>query len=61
MMILEFLVIGFLVYYAITSKNNNKNAHSQRRKTPEEIVKERFVMGEIDEETYFQMIETLKK
>ena len=47
--------------------NESSNNHSgccstnKNKKSPEEILKERFVNGEIDEETYLKMKDTLNK
>jgi uncharacterized membrane protein len=44
-------------------KNDTNSCCSmnQKKKSPEEILKERFVNGEIGEETYLKMKETLNK
>ncbi len=58
MMILVWALIGFAVYYLVTnskpdeSKNNNK-------KDPVEALKQRYVSGEIDEETYRRTLKVL--
>ena len=58
MMILVLVLVGFAVYYLITnnkaeeSKNNNK-------KDPVEALKQRYVSGEIDEETYRRTLKVL--
>ena len=56
MMIIFWLGAGFLIYYLF--KNGSFNTPAG--KNPEELLKERFVNGEIDEATYLQMKETLK-
>lgn len=59
MMIIGFLAIGFLVYYLMNG-NNNVNLAGKGKSHAEEILERRFVTGEIDENTFLQMKETLK-
>lgn len=59
MMWLLVIVILIWVYYS-TNKNNTLFS-SEKRKDAEEILEERFVKGEIDESTYLEMKETLRK
>ena len=59
MMIIGLLAIGFLVYYLIEGKNKFNYA-GNGRSNADEILKQRFVNGEIDEKTYLQMKEALK-
>lgn len=61
MMILFLVLIGFGIYYFIKNDTNSYYSMNQKKKSPEEILKERFVNGEIDEETYLKMKETLNK
>jgi len=62
MMILLWIIIGFGVYYLLnSSKSNKSDCCLTPKKKPEELLKERFVKGEIDEETYIKMKETLNK
>ncbi len=56
MMLLFYIGIGVLIYYVYT---NNK-ATVAEIKTAEELLKERFVNGDIDEKTFLQMKETIK-
>lgn len=58
MMILPLVLLGILVYYLLKNKDIKKILNSN--KTPEETLKERYVNGEIDEETFKRMKETLK-
>lgn len=60
MMIFIWLAVGFLVYSLVTS-NDSKNLYRADSKSPEDILRERFVKGEIDEETYKKMMQTLKR
>lgn len=54
MMILIWVAIGFGIYYIV--KNNNTNSNTdQNIKSPENILKERYVNGEIDDATYERM------
>ena len=59
MMILVWLFLGFGIYYFIknigisTVKDNNG-------RSPEDILKERYVNGEIDEITFERMVKTIK-
>ena len=53
------LLIGVVVYFLVINRNNSSYKFTNRR-SPEEILKERFVNGEIDEETYLKMKEVLK-
>jgi len=57
MWILIIIIIAF-VYY---NNNGNLGNLSIGKKNPDELLRERFVKGEIDESTYLQMKETLKK
>ena len=59
MMIIGLLAIGFLVYYLMDGKNKTGFAGIGRNNA-DEILRLRFVNGEIDEKTYLQMKEALK-
>ncbi|MBN4050741.1 MAG: hypothetical protein COA82_06425 [Alkaliphilus sp.] len=60
MMMLIWVLLGFGIYYLITNKGNlNVNLNGNR--TAEETLKERFVNGEIDEETYKKMKATINR
>lgn len=56
MMFIFPILIGVVLYYFYS--NNKENLIGN--KSPENILKERFINGEIDEATYLQMKETLK-
>ena len=60
MMVLGLLAIGFLVYYLMDGKSK-VNFTGSKKSDAEEILKLRFVNGELDEKTYLQMQETIKK
>lgn len=57
MMLLPIVVIGLVLYYVFRGTGNLPNF---TKSDPNELLKERFVNGEIDEQTYLQMKETLK-
>ena len=61
MTILFLVLIGFGLYYFMKNDTNSYCSMNQKKKSPEEILKERFVNGEIDEETYLKMKKTLNK
>jgi uncharacterized membrane protein len=54
---LPLILILLFVFYS----NNGSKKISIGRQNPDELLRERFVRGEIDEATYLQMKETLKK
>ncbi len=58
MMIILVVVVGLVLYYGF---NGNGKLPSFQKNDPNEMLKERFVNGEIDEQTYLQMKETLKR
>lgn len=63
MMIIVWLLIAYLIYQIMTRNDltifaDRKNASSES--TPVEILKLRYVNGEIDEETYKKMISNIK-
>ena len=58
MMLLPIVVIGLVLYYGFRGTGNLPNFN---KSDPNELLKERFVKGEIDEQTYLQMKETLKQ
>ncbi len=59
MMIFVWLLFGVLVYYLVTGKGTN-DILGRNSKSAEDILRERFVKGEINEETYKKMMQTLK-
>ena len=61
MMILFLVLIGFGIYYFMKNDTNSCCSMNQKKKSPEKILKERFANGEIGEETYLKMKETLNK
>ncbi|MEL7647886.1 MAG: SHOCT domain-containing protein [Sedimentibacter sp.] len=59
-MIFIWIVIGLLIYYMY--KNNAQTSiDAPKRSNAEEILKERYVSGEIDDETYEKMKKTIKE
>lgn len=58
MMWLPIIMLLFLVYYL--SKNSSISGLSQKTNSPEELLKERYVKGEIDEATYLMMQKTIR-
>lgn len=59
MMIIGVIILGFLIY-ALVGKGE-VNLGDIGKSSPENLLKERYVNGEIDEEKYLKMKETLKK
>lgn len=55
------LVIVILVWVYYSTNKNSVPFSNEKGKDAEEILQERFVKGEIDESTYLQMKETLRK
>ncbi|BEP28324.1 SHOCT domain-containing protein [Helicovermis profundi] len=60
MMILIILLVGAFIYYSMNG-NTFKGAVGFSKRNPDELLKERFINGEIDEKTYVQMKETLRQ
>jgi uncharacterized membrane protein len=58
MMILFLVLIGFAVYYLVTNNKTEDNKNNGR-KDPVEALKQRYVSGEIDEETYRRTLKVL--
>jgi len=58
MMIIVVVVIALVIYYGFNGKGQ---ATGFLKSDANEMLKERFVKGEIDEQTYLQMKETLKR
>lgn len=61
MMILLWLVIGFGIYYIVTNDKHNFSGGLSHKPRPEEILKQRYVNGEIDEDTFNRMLQTIRK
>ncbi len=59
MMLLFWLVIGFGIYYLFT--NRDEEIRSEGQPTAEDKLKERFVNGDLDTETYQRMLKTLRE
>jgi len=59
-MILIWVIIGFAIYYLV--KNNGLTVPlATDGKRAEDVLKQRYVNGEIDDETYKRMFETIRK
>lgn len=59
MMILIWLLIGFGIYYLVKD-NNNEERKSNSKADAVEMLKLRYVNGEIDQQTYLRTLEVLK-
>lgn len=59
MMIFVWLFIGFGLYYFIKNSGTSNVKHNNGR-TAEDVLKERYVNGEIDEMTFERMSKTIK-
>lgn len=57
-MILIWVALIFGIYYLFVNKGT-ANIRFNGNKDPEEVLKERYVNGEIDEEAYKRMKETI--
>ena len=60
MYILLLLLVGVVVYFIVANKGGTKNFKMPGRKSPQDILDERFANGEIDEEAYKKMKEALR-
>jgi len=58
MMIFVWLIIGFGIYYLFKNRGC-ADGHCQKRKNYDEILKQRYVDGEIDDEQYKRMLKVL--
>lgn len=58
MMFLFWIIIGFGIYYLYT--NRDQTAQSDNRQSAEDKLKERYVNGEIDTDTYQHMLSTIR-
>lgn len=58
MMIVIWLLIGFAVYYLLKNNGQTENKENNKRDSVE-ILKLRYVSGEIDEETYRRTLKVL--
>lgn len=58
MVIIYVLIVGVGIYF-LFSQNGMSKIKFSGNKTPEDILKERFVNGEIDVETFKKIKETL--
>jgi len=60
MMIFFWALMGIGIYYLLTNKKD-VNLGNNHKTSPEEKLKERYVNGEIDEETFNKMLKTIKE
>jgi len=60
MMIIGLVFIGVVIYYFVKNGEFDKTK-CKSGKTAEDILKERYVNGEIDEATYIKMKMTISK
>lgn len=58
MMFLFWIIIGFGIYYLYTNRGESTGSGNQQ--SAEDKLKERYVNGEIDTETYQHMQKTLR-
>ena len=58
MMIILVLLIGFGIYYLVTNKSDR---NFKPKNESVDILKLRYVNGEIDDETYKKMLELIRK
>lgn len=59
MMILFWILIGIVVYYFV--KDDRRTGYNKNRTNAEQILKLRYVNGEIDQQTYQRTIEVLNE
>lgn len=59
MMFLFWIIIGFGIYYLYT--NREQSVQSDNRPSAEDQLKERYVNGEIDTETYRHILKALNE
>lgn len=59
MMFLFLIILIMVVYYLFYNTDKNSNLFNKNN-SAQELLKERFIRGEIDEKTYLRMKETIK-
>jgi len=59
MMIFIWVLIGFGIYYMLKEQRGT-GFRSGGQSGPEEVLKQRYATGEIDEETFVRMMKTIK-
>ncbi len=58
-MLLIWVVIGLIIYY-LYKNNENLNIKHERESSAEAILKQRYVKGEIDDDTFEKMMKIIK-
>nr|WP_312577545.1 SHOCT domain-containing protein [Sedimentibacter sp.] len=58
-MLLIWVVIGLIIYY-LYKNNANLNIKHERESSAEAILKQRYVKGEIDDDTFEKMMKIIK-
>ncbi|MDI3537846.1 MAG: hypothetical protein PWP16_1118 [Eubacteriaceae bacterium] len=54
-------IIGVILYFVFRNKDDWTNKDSQKPDESVELLKQRYINGEIDEEQYKKMLEVLKR
>jgi uncharacterized membrane protein len=54
-------IIGVILYFVFRNKGDWTNKDSQKPDESVELLKQRYINGEIDEEQYKKMLEVLKR
>lgn len=61
MMFILWIIIGFGIYYFLKNNNGSFDSKDSRSESnAEELLKQKYVNGEINEETYVKMIKTIR-
>lgn len=58
MMIIVWLIIGFGIYY-LFKNSGSIDFNGQNKKNSVEVLKQRYINGEIDDDTYKRMLKVL--
>lgn len=60
MMIFIWIILGLLIYY-MYKNNESLNINTQKTNSSMEVLKQRYVRGEIDDETFERMKKIIKE